>query len=546
MKKWKPKIGKLWSPRSIVQQMNDGNVPAHVTRFGVVKDNPSLFEEEEPAGKTVYGRPQPYLSSSKGVTVIHHSPHITSYPSRNHTQRNYGYGRSIVDNDPTEEEYSVYGYVRPKKEKKYSYSASEWSNYNYFYSSYIDKDDDSTLIVKSPESYLTPTSTQIKQKISVYGQDKINRIKEMARVCYFKMIDEKDYLDQDYVDGNKSMPFSSDEYRNRLAIFERIMNEYVPGFTPLEQAIHIHYKIEDDLAHKRGGKTGGGQGVNWTFKREDYADAGINSQLNMNHLSKGRKLEILNKISLIGTFGRQFIVARETGEKLVANSDQFKKVIMREYSQFNQVELYQRILPNFKAKFLNKELIINTPVQRSEKKQILIVLLDNSGSMDDTSKQIWVNAFLIDRFRYVIKGEAEVYFSYFVSGTETLKFHHIKNAKDVEKFWDMFSNYPGGGATDIGRIVNYVADQVKRGKLHNLKVDLSKQKPEILIINDGQDRVGHDSFPYKVNAISLMQFSPELKGLCVATGGKQIKVEEDMKVTSYSREGEKEEEVILS
>jgi uncharacterized protein with von Willebrand factor type A (vWA) domain len=84
--------------------------------------------------------------------------------------------------------------------------------------------------------------------------------------------------------------------------------------------------------------------------------------------------------------------------------------------------------------------------------------------MNNTPKQIWVNAILIDRFRYVIQGEAEVFFSYFVSRPDDLHFHHIKNAEDVDNFWKMFSNYPSGGGTDISRIVTSIANDVKGGQ----------------------------------------------------------------------------------
>ncbi len=59
------------------------------------------------------------------------------------------------------------------------------------------------------------------------------------------------------------------------------------------------------------------------------------------------------------------------------------------------------------------------------------------------------------------------------------------------KFWQTFSNEPNGGGTDIGGIVQYVADEVMHSRqLHNLDVDLSEEKPEILIVNDG--RIGLD------------------------------------------------------
>jgi hypothetical protein len=161
--------------------------------------------------------------------------------------------------------------------------------------------------------------------------------------------------------------------------------------------------------------------------------------------------------------------------------------------------------------------------------------------MDEDEKQIWVNAILIDRFRYVMKGEAEVYFSYFVDDPQDLEFQHIKDREDVIKFWQTFSNEPNGGGTAIGDIVEYVANEVHCGKLCNLQVNLSEEKPEILIINDGQDRVGVEAFPYKVNAVSLMQFSDELKDLCVATEGKQIQITEELEVFSYSKDVERQE-----
>jgi uncharacterized protein with von Willebrand factor type A (vWA) domain len=234
-------------------------------------------------------------------------------------------------------------------------------------------------------------------------------------------------------------------------------------------------------------------------------------------------------------------VEKEISEKIVANSDQYATMIMRDYSQIHMMNLMQRVYPNFRSKFLTKDLIVNVPVDRKEQIQKIIILLDYSGSMHEDEKQIWVNAILIDRFRYVMKGEAEVYFSYFVDDPQDLEFQHIKDREDVIKFWQTFSNEPNGGGTAIGDIVEYVANEVTNGTLHNLAINLSEEKPEILIINDGQDRVGTDEFPYKVNAISLMSFSDELKDLCLATEGKQIEITYDLETFAYSKDGGKQQ-----
>jgi uncharacterized protein with von Willebrand factor type A (vWA) domain len=229
-------------------------------------------------------------------------------------------------------------------------------------------------------------------------------------------------------------------------------------------------------------------------------------------------------------------VEKDISEKIVSNSDQYAKMIMRDYAQFHMIDLYQKMFPNFASKFLTKDLTVNVPVDRKEQIQKIIIILDYSGSMDYHEKQIWVNAILIDRFKYVMQGEAEVFFSYFVSEVEELKFSHIKNREDVIEFWRHFSNDPNGGMTEVGNMVEHIASEIAMGRLCNLDVDLSQEKPEILVINDGQDEIGTEEFPYKVNAVSLMEFSNELKDLCNSTGGKQIEICYNGDVYSHSAE----------
>ena len=52
--------------------------------------------------------------------------------------------------------------------------------------------------------------------------------------------------------------------------------------------------------------------------------------------------------------------------------------------------------------------------------------------------------------------------------------------------------------------------------------------------------MGSEEFPYKVNAISLLEFSDQLKDLCLATEGKQIEVTYNDEVFSYSAEAGKQ------
>ncbi len=105
--------------------------------------------------------------------------------------------------------------------------------------------------------------------------------------------------------------------------------------------------------------------------------------------------------------------------------------------------------------------------------------------MNQTDKQEWVNALLIDRLRYCIKEEAEVFFSYFIDSTKQLKFTHVHNRETAIKFWSTFSNSPTGGDTKLGDMVDYIKEQIETyHKLHNLDIDLSSEKPEILAVAD--------------------------------------------------------------
>lgn len=426
-------------------------------------------------------------------------------------------------------------YAPPKRstggwKQKYGgkgWSKNSWSKYSFI----VDFDDnDDELFVKAPANYITPTGKEIKNKVSVREDSSINMIKELARVCYFKMIDEKDYLADDFKDESQY----GSEQNIKKELYDSIYDQFLPGFTPLEQAISVFLKLRTKVNEEGTQSTEEvDMKQSFDFERDLYFDATINDQLELNELSKDRKMEIFNTLSLVGQFGHEFKVEKEISEKIVANSDQYSKMIMRSHDQLTMIDTYQRLLPNFDLKFLTKDLTVNVPVDRKEQIQKIIIILDYSGSMSNDEKQIWVNAILIDRFRYVIKGEAEVFFSYFIDNPNELNFQHIKNKEDVIAFWQTFSNDPNGGMTEVGEMVDRIASSISERKLCNLDVDLSEEKPEILIINDGQDSIHTDKFPYKVNAITLFEHNRQLKTVCLDTHGKLIHVSED-EVFAYS------------
>jgi hypothetical protein len=53
-----------------------------------------------------------------------------------------------------------------------------------------------------PESYLTPSGEEIRQKIHVVKRDSINLIKDLCRLFYLKMLDETKFMNQDMYETN--------------------------------------------------------------------------------------------------------------------------------------------------------------------------------------------------------------------------------------------------------------------------------------------------------------------------------------------------------
>lgn len=446
--------------------------------------------------------------------------------------------------------YSSYGKGRSSSKKtnyygsgkgysSYSYGGS-WDYWGSYFSDPLENND--SLIVKDPENYTTPTSRDIRAKADIWRTGGIDQVKELARVCYFKMIGEKNYFIDKYADFENLDDNTKEQLSSKKELYDSIYNNFIPGFTPLDQAIAIYKKMSEKSEKQNRPDNNSTdekmlKEASLDFDREIYMDPTINEQLELNEWSKNRKISIMNNISIIGDLGTQFKVEKEIDEKIVSNSDIYAKKMMRDYAQIANVDLYQKLFPNFDVKLLTKDLVVNVPVDRKEQKQKIIILLDFSGSMDDSAKQDWVNAILIDRFRYVMKGEAEVFFSYFVDEPDYLSFQHIHDKESVLKFWQTFSNDPDGGGTRVGSMVERVANEINNKKLCNLNIDLSEEKPEILIINDGQDSIDSDKFPYKVNAICLMEDNKQLKKLCIETHGKLVHVNEKNSVVAYSESG---------
>lgn len=238
------------------------------------------------------------------------------------------------------------------------------------------------------------------------------------------------------------------------------------------------------------------------YGKEKVADVPIN-------------LNILKDIKVKSFLEEKVGLETNLERKLVENNSSKKKRItnMTSHSQIMKTNKSSMIMPNFDDKLAKKELSIKEKVKPETRKQVVTIMLDDSGSMNCIQKQSRVRATLMKFLEGVIDGKAEVNFYLFESKRYGYKkVTNVKEAQDL--FQDISMRRPGGGGTHIGFILQETIDEIA--------TDTKYHDPEIWIVNDGDDHVDPasiDSKTVKINAIMLGCKNENLIKVCQNSGG---------------------------
>jgi uncharacterized protein with von Willebrand factor type A (vWA) domain len=427
-----------------------------------------------------------------------------------------------------------------------------WGNYNHyddFYSGYekskntygnwfnsfndFSKDGDEKDLVCKEEGYETPKYKEINNKIprsTSFDNYEKNLVKDLSRM--FASYSDEFLKDDKELDISSKTNKEIDEITKKQEIIKEIKNKRIPGFSPLDRAINAvnSLKVNNDNVNLSGLSL---EELRNSLEKMNFdEDIFFNPEIDLAagecpyFKDESSKLSILNKIALIKRFGDKFKVKKEIFQKEILNSKEVKSVILKNLSEIYKVNPYKFSIPQFITELATKSLHINQFIETSVEKQKIILLIDESGSMNNLHVQEWVCAILIDRFRYVIKGDAEVFVHYFIEGfRESI---HVKNKKDVNEFWSkIYVQNPIGGMTKIGECIEKIQEEVLFKNYFKFGVDLSYEKPEILVLHDDRDPLYTDEFNYKTNAFGLNRFHQELKDLSLKSGGKYIYVNGD-------------------
>ncbi len=154
---------------------------------------------------------------------------------------------------------------------------------------------------------------------------------------------------------------------------------------------------------------------------------------------------------------------------------------------------------------------------RIEKKQLLYIIVDCSGSMGSGQRIYKAGGIIMNRLKAVIAGEAELYIRMF--DTSLKKEYHASTPEEAREVMKQFTekNYSGGGTDIVG------CSKAAQKRIDEIIAAGSHYKPELVVITDGDDdtsKLSVNDFPgTKLHAFVVECKNQHLTKLAERTGG---------------------------
>lgn len=208
--------------------------------------------------------------------------------------------------------------------------------------------------------------------------------------------------------------------------------------------------------------------------------------------------------------------------------NQVRNRVMNNYGELARIKSEQYAQKVTMPKIFNYRTVTNQYMIRErgkflEKKQLLYVLVDCSGSMtEDGSSRINMAAgILVNRLMAVAKGDATVYWRFFDTIAHDCEFvdNKEKAQKSISKILEQ-AHYDGGG-TNFDTALTTAVEHIE-----SLRESMQFAKPEIFMVTDGGCRCTlkrDDLKGIKLHAgLVSSDYSRDLHNLVGATGGAYI------------------------
>ena len=219
-----------------------------------------------------------------------------------------------------------------------------------------------------------------------------------------------------------------------------------------------------------------------------------NSSSSFDHNRKIRILEMVSKLS------KKKDIRTEQRNKHEHHTR------MREYGQLTKIRnISERSRPDFGIRFVKKQPLVK--IKEVEPKQVLALMIDDSGSMSQSYKRDWVEAIILNRTIEAMKYKSRLFVCKFLENI--YHFTEIKNVLEAYAYMRKISF--NGGNTYIQQCAEALSERIQTEK--NITA-------EVMVINDGQDPVTSDWIPkYKTHAMMLGENNEDLSRAITASGG---------------------------
>lgn len=341
-------------------------------------------------------------------------------------------------------------------------------------------------------------------------------------------------------------------HQNVCDFLQTVDLQKFPGNTPLEQAMNM-LKL---LSEKDGGKGGGeggeplpiftdndmsekiGEDLNHLMDEVDSlsedekslldpdqdagsengenGDDGLQKMKLASDMQKGKDvmLEISRNLDSLSRMQVRKSKKQESdpaGEEIrnrpIAHLGEMSKMVKSEWALSSTYRTYRMVTHASQ---------VRERVTTIEKKQLLYIIIDCSGSMGRGQRIYKAGGILMNRLKAVISGEAEIFVRFFDS--RLYEEHHASTANEAKELIKSFTekNY-SGGATDISECA-----RAAQKRIEEIVAEGTTYRPELVIITDGDDKINlivKDFAGTKMHAFMVECSNKALADLAVKTGG---------------------------
>lgn len=306
-------------------------------------------------------------------------------------------------------------------------------------------------------------------------------------------------------------------YHQRVSSFLRSVEvEKFPGSTPLEKAMSL-LKL---LSQQKGGSASGTDGEPLPIF-QDNEGSEVANKLNdimdtVESMSDEESELIAPEVEEGDTKESKDLAKRKIAEEMTSGKDAWLKIsrlldemprlrvakqkkffadpngqevrtrAIKGLHEINKVVSYEWA---YTKKYRNYRLVTQQTRVRErgvheEKRQLLYILVDCSGSMDTKHRISVAGGILMNRLKAVMTGDAEVFFRFFDSSCDT-----EKHAADIEAAKKLIKeirsyNFSGGGTA----IENCAKEALERIEEIMKEPERKLVKPQLVIVTDGEDK----------------------------------------------------------